>query len=101
MTEQQIEQYIIDNLKQNKTLSEISEEIFNTSTTAKINNFINKHKIKVYKYSDAYLYMDKEWLRDKIEKFGTPNNICKEYNLPRTSVTRYAERFGLYDKKFT
>lgn len=101
MTEQQIEQYIINNLKQNKTLSEISEEIFNTSTTAKINNFINKHKIKVYKYSDAYLYMDKEWLRDKIEKFGTPNNICKEYNLPRTSVTRYAERFGLYNKKFT
>lgn len=101
MTEQQIEQYIIDNLKQNKTLSEISEEIFNTSTTAKINNFINKHKIEVYKYSDAYLYMDKEWLQDKLEKFGTPNNICKEYNLPRTSVTRYAERFGLYNKKFT
>lgn len=101
MTDQQIKQYIIDNLKQNKTLSEISEEIFNTSTTAKINNFINKHKIEVYKYSDAYLYMDKEWLQDKLEKFGTPNNICKEYNLSRTSVTRYAEKFGLYNKKFT
>lgn len=101
MTDQQIKQYIIDNLKQNKTLPEISEEIFNTSTTAKINNFINKNKIEIYKYSDAYLYMDKEWLQDKLEKFKTPNNICKEYNLPRTSVTRYAEKFGLYNKKFT
>lgn len=101
MTDQQIKQYIIDNLKQNKTLPEISEEIFNTSTTAKINNFINKNKIEIYKYSDAYLYMDKEWLQDKLEKFETPNNICKEFNLPRTSVTRYAERFGLYNKKFT
>lgn len=101
MTDQQIKQYIIDNLKQNKTLSEISKEIFNTSTTAKINNFINKHKIEIYKYSDIYLYMDKEWLRDKLKKFKTPNNICKEYNLPRTSVTRYAEKFGLYNKKFT
>lgn len=45
--------------------------------------------------------MDKDWLKEKLEEYKTPNRIAINFDMPRTSVTRWAKRFGLYSVSFT
>lgn len=92
---------IIESLKQGKTLSTISQEVFHTSSTARINNFISKYGIPIYTYNSRYLFMKQDWLSSQIQKYGDPNKVAAQYNMPRTSVVRYARRFGMYERKFS
>ena len=92
---------IISSLKEGKSLSLISLEVFKTKSTAPINNFLDKNKINPAIYSEKYLFMDKAWLKEKLEEYKTPNRIANAFDMPRTSITRWAERFGLYSTSFT
>lgn len=92
---------IIEELKNGKTLSEISKDILHTSSTAAINRIISRNGIDPSIYNNAYLFMNRGWLSDQIEKLKTPTKIADTFGMPRTSVSRYAARFGLYDPKFT
>lgn len=44
--------------------------------------------------------MKESWLKEKIEKYGSPSAVAKVFNMPRTSVSRYAIQYGLYKSKF-
>lgn len=101
MTIEQKRKAIIQALEEGKTLSEIGREVFHSTGTGSVNHFIEKYGIPVAKHSDRYAFMDPEWLKDKLQKYGTPSSIAKKYGVPRTSVTRYAEKHGLYTPKFS
>jgi hypothetical protein len=92
---------VIKSLKDGKSLETISLEEFKTSSTACINNFLHKNNINPAHYSDRYLYMDKTWLKEKLEEYKTPNRIANAFDMPRTSITRWAEKFGLYSTSFS
>lgn len=92
---------IVEMLKTGEKLSEISRQLLHTTSTAPLNNLMEKYKIDPSQYNDNYLYMNKEWLEEKLKECGTPWGVTKKYGMPRTSVTRYAERFGLYERSFT
>lgn len=98
---EKVKKEIIRLLKEDKTLTEISQIVFNTKTTALINDFLYTEQIKPYEYSDRYLFMCKEWLEEQLNIYGTPLKICRKFNMPRTSVTRYAIRYNLYSTKFS
>ena len=91
---------IIARLKQGKTISEISRELLNTNSTASINRIINRTGLKVWEYNPRYLFMNQDWLNAQLLIYKTPSAIAKHYGMPRSSVTRYAENFGLYNAKF-
>ena len=88
-------------LKSGKTLSEISRVIFNTNSTARINAFIAETGIDVSQYNDRYKYMNESWLKEELKNSSCIYDLCKKYNMPRTSVTRYAKKFGIYESKYT
>ena len=90
---------IIELLKNNLTLEEISMQLFNTKTTARINKLINEYKIDLSIYP-LYKYKDKEWLSKQFDLYKTPSEVSKQTGLPRTSITRYALKFNLYTSKF-
>lgn len=46
-------------------------------------------------------YRDKEWLKDKFKEHKTPSKVSEATGYPRTCITRYAEKFNLYKKKYT
>ena len=91
---------IINGLQEGKTISQISRELFNTNSTARINALIDSYGLNLAEYSDRYLYMNREWLSEQLQ-VKTVGEVAKEFNMPRTSVTRYAIRFGLHENKFT
>ena len=91
---------IISMLKDGKSISEIGRTVLHSTGTGSINNIIIKLGIHPEDYNNKYLYMNREWLTKAIEKYETPSKIAKIYGMPRTSVTRYAERFELYKSKF-
>lgn len=87
-------------LEEGKTLSEIGRKLFNSTGTGSVNSFIEKYGIPIAKYNKKYCYMDPEWLKEKLNELKTPNEIAKKYNMSRTSITRYAIKYGLYELKF-
>lgn len=99
---QDTKQKIIDLLKEGKTLCEISRILFNSnsSSTVRINQLIDSYGLRPYEYSDRYAYMNKQWLQEQINTLGSVYEVVKHYGFSRTSVTRYAKRFGLYEVKF-
>lgn len=46
-------------------------------------------------------YRNKEWLKEKFNKYKKVSIVAKETGYPRTCIARYATRFGIYEKKFT
>lgn len=92
---------IINGLKEGKTLSEISKEYFGTNSTARINALIDSYGLNPSDYSDRYMYMNETWLREKLNELGSPTKVAEVYSMPRVSVSRYAQRFGLYSPKFS
>ena len=100
-TERKRKQLVIDALKSGKTISEIGREIFHSTGTGSVNRFLDKYGIQVDKYNEAYRFMNPEWLKNAIEECGSPGKVAEKYNMSRTSVTRYAKRYELYNKKFT
>lgn len=101
MTIEEKRNLIIASLQEGKTLSEIGREVFHSTGTGPINNFIDKYGIPISKYSARYAFMDPTWLAEKINECGSPGKVAIRYNMPRTSVLRYANRYGLYMKKFS
>lgn len=101
MTIEQKKEAVIKALKEGKTLSQIGREIFHSTGTAGVNAFINRYGIPVSQYNDRYLFMNRDWLAEKLKELGTPNAVANKYDLSRTSVTRYAERYELYTPKFS
>lgn len=96
-----IKKEICNLLKNGKTISEISRIVFNTNSTAKLNKYISENGIDISEYSSRYLFMNEQWLTKALYENKTILEICRKYNMPRTSVTRYAKKFGLYESKFT
>lgn len=92
---------IINRLKSGETLCEIEYNMFGTRRTIHINRLIDSYGLHPDLYSDKYLYMNKEWLREAINNEGSVLGVCKKYHMSRTSVTRYAQRYGLYETKFS
>lgn len=98
---QEYKEEIVKRLQDGQSLCEISYAMFGQRNTAKINTLINSYGLHPDQYSNRYLYMNREWLKQAIEKLGSINKISEVYNMPRVSVTRYAQRFGLYTPKFS
>lgn len=46
-------------------------------------------------------YRNKEWLKSQFDLHKTPSKVSEETGYPRTCITRYAEKFNLYKKKYT
>lgn len=46
-------------------------------------------------------YRDKEWLQEQFQKYKTITNVARETGYPRTCITRYATRYGIYVKSFS
>lgn len=101
MTISQKREATIEALKEGKTLSEISRTVFHSTGTGPVNNFIEKYGIPVAQYSFRYAFMDPEWLKEHLEECDSPSKLAAKYSMPRTSVSRYAVKYGLYEKKFT
>lgn len=101
MTIEQKKKAVIEALKAGKTLSQIGKEIFHSTGTARINSFIDRYGIPVSQLSDKYRFMNRTWLAKKINELGSPSKVASAYGFSRTSVTRYAERYELYTRKFT
>lgn len=101
MTISQKREATIKALQEGKTLSEISRTVFHSTGTGPVNNFIEKYGIPVAQYSSRYAFMDPEWLKEHLEECGSPGKLAAKYSMPRTSVSRYAAKYGLYEKKFT
>ena len=93
-------QQLIAALKQGRTLSEIGRSVFHSTGTGSVNAFIEKYGIPVHEYSERYRFMDRNWLTRQIAAGKTPSENAKEFHMPRTSITRYAHRYGLYESKF-
>ena len=91
---------IVNQLKNGKTLSEISRNILGTNSTAKINSILYKNGIHAWEINERYFYMKEDWLKEKLAQYGSPGAIAKAFNMPRTSISRYAIRYGLYESKF-
>ena len=94
--EQLIEQY-----KLGKSISEISLEFFKSSNTLRINNLNKKYNIDPSDYNDAYKYTNKEWLQKQFDLYKTPSAVSNNTGIPRTCITRYATKFGIYSSKFS
>ena len=41
-------------------------------------------------------YRNEKWLREQFEKYKTPTEVSKQTGYPRTCITRYAKKFGIY-----
>lgn len=91
---------IVSALKNGETLSEISKDVLGANSTAKINNILYKNGIHAWEFNERYFYMKESWLKEKIKKYGSPSAVAKVFNMPRTSVSRYAIQYGLYKSKF-
>ena len=46
-------------------------------------------------------YRDKEWLKEQFNIYKTVSSVSKNTGYPRTCITRYALRYGIYKSKFT
>jgi len=101
MTISQKREAVIKALKAGKTLSEIGREVFHSTGTGSVNNFIEKYGIPVAQYSSRYAFMDPQWLKKHLDECGSPGKLAAKYGVSRTSVSRYAAKYGLYEKKFT
>jgi len=101
MTIEEKKRLTIEALKRGDSLAKIGRDIFKSTGTGSVNAFIDRYGIPVSQYGDRYLYMNFEWLQKQLKTYGTPGEVAKVFNMPRTSVTRYAERFGLYSAKFS
>ena len=47
------------------------------------------------------LYKNKEWLQEQLNTYSTVTEISKATGYSCTTITRWAEKFGIYKKKFT
>lgn len=45
-------------------------------------------------------YRDKEWLKEQFDKYKTVSNVAQETGYPRTCITRYAIKYGIYQSKY-
>ena len=41
-------------------------------------------------------YRNEKWLREQFKKYKTPTEVSKQTGYPRTCITRYAKKFGIY-----
>ncbi len=85
---------VIKLLRDGKSLETISSEEFKTSSTACINNFLHKNNINPAHYSDRYLYMDETWLKEKLEKYKTPNRIANTFDIYKINTSEKAYWLG-------
>lgn len=46
-------------------------------------------------------YRDKEWLQEQFDKYKTVTEVSRQTGYPRTCITRYATRYGIYTKMFS
>lgn len=46
-------------------------------------------------------YTDREWLAKQFNEYKTPSLVSTMTGYPRTCVTRYAIKYGIYQKRFT
>ena len=46
-------------------------------------------------------YTDREWLQNQFNKYKTPSLVSTMTGYPRTCITRYAIKYGIYEKKYT
>lgn len=92
---------IIKLLKENYTLLEIAKELLNENSTININKLIKQYNINIENYGDKYKYKNKEWLKQQFDLYKTPSEVSKQTGIPRTSITRYAKKYNIYDKKFS
>lgn len=99
MSGNELTNQIINFLSEGKSLKEISDIIFKTHSTIKINKIISELGIELSKYSEKYLYMNKEWLKGQLQLYNI-SEICRKFNMPRTSVTRYAKKYKLYESQY-
>lgn len=41
-------------------------------------------------------YRNEKWLREQFKKYKTPTEVSRQTGYPRTNITRYAKKFGIY-----
>lgn len=45
-------------------------------------------------------YRNEKWLKEQFDLYKTPTEVSRATGYPRTCITRYAKRFGIYESKF-
>ena len=46
-------------------------------------------------------YRDKEWLQEQFNEYKTVTNVANKTGYPRTCITRYAKKYGIYESLYT
>lgn len=90
---------VIAKIKNGKTIPSIASEI----GCAKITLYQNLQKagVNIEEISPKYLFKDKKWLQQQFDMYGTPTEVSKQTKMPRTSITRFAIKYGIYKKSFS
>lgn len=91
---------IISMLSNGYSLEEISVSLLNQNNTIVLNRLIKKYGINPGDYNSKYKYTDKEWLQKQFDLYKTPHKVSQMTSIPRTCITRYALKYGIYTSKF-
>ena len=91
-------EFLISQYKLGKEIREIAKELKCSTATLVLKN--REFNISATDYNPKYMYKNKEWLEQQLQKYGSVSNVAKETGYPRTCISRYAEKYNLRHKKY-
>lgn len=56
---------------------------------------LRRNGINIQDVSYKYSFKNEAWLRKQFEKYSTVTEVSRNTGIPRTSISRYAEKFGI------
>lgn len=87
------QEYILEQYNNGKTTQEIIQNIGCTKST--FYRKLKEFNLDIEQISSKYLFKNKEWLQKQFELYKTPTAISKATGIPRTNITRYAEKYNI------
>lgn len=98
-TERVTKGFLIDQYSKGKEIREIAKEFKLSTKTIVLKN--REFGISATDYNPKYLYKNKEWLEEQFKLYGNISNVAKKSGYPRTCISRYSQKYGIYEKQFT
>ena len=92
-------EWLMNEYRSGKTVKEVAEFCNITDNTLAKWNQDNGIDIKAINDEHKYLYKDKDWLIENLEKYGSGLQISKATGFPPNSINRYIQKHGLRPKR--
>ncbi len=92
-------QKLIEEFNAGKTAEALACQYGCHKTTIYAN--LRRHGVNIEESLHKYIFKDEQWLREQFALYGTPSSVSEHTGIPRTSISRYAQKFGIRLPTFT